>query len=1007
MSGKDPDDHYGSSSHAAHNTWIKGHSPDNPTHQNVIQKQPTSKENPPNQASFSASSDGQNNNLATKNRTSSSSSRDDDDKDNVSNGQDSHTAGTETRDSRSLPDKVNALKLADNPDSTGPAKDTSSSSSDDQQNNHTSRDQDSGDPSDAESKDSRPDLNPKSDSQLKKDSGDPKGARDKDSGPPRNEMGQRRASDSEDSGHPSDSKDKYSGPPDNTSKSQSTQDSGDPKGARGQDSGPPTNELGKRRGRADSQDSDPLLNNKKQQGFQRQRSDSQDAASSSSDGQQANHVSDDHDADEPPETQDIGEFQIKVDWTEPFPERWRAKLQKAIQTWLGSLDGTFTAHSVELKKDQSRAEVQITPSSALGVLKNHPKASLKIKDIKDGKDKKDKEVTATIFLDCPKSKPVPQKSTMKESRASSPQVNNPMSVTSADTDTTNNVENVAPSDKSPLILPLHLSWYIYNAYKKELETIGKRHGVTFSAQVLISVNATENPRPDSVSKATDEFEELVQGCMSSFSDATVHHNDMDADIVKNAIDSIKSQKTKLMFTLTDSDGLFLGPKKFTDMIKEETRGERGESQSNSRPIPMNIDSNAYLMGVDSSFPPQSRPSLLMSTQDLPTQLEMDKVYWDLMKLSYEEQLSDLEAKYGVSFTADLQKNVVKVQARSKGDQHVNLEGHAVRALTNLYQKLASAAVSCELSKPADQTDVRSAVEKLQQRYCVVAAERLSRLRLAGLPEHLGPAIAETEKILQRKVFDDKMKTLIGYSEDIPYARGIKLNQMPDYGAGAAGGADLDERVNFRSQIKRESSFSEDSKGNSGHDSKDAAAEEDKCVICMDSFTDKQKLKCGHEFCRDCLKQSVESLGSICPVCKEVFGKLEGNQPKGTMQVNKSSLSLPGYPHCGSIEIYYNIPNGTQTTKHPNPGKPYHGTTRRAYLPDNHEGKEVLALLQRAFDQKLIFTVGTSTTSGLENVVTWNDIHHKTSPYGGAQSYGYPDPDYLKRVKDELKAKGIE
>nr|XP_017213747.1 E3 ubiquitin-protein ligase DTX3L isoform X3 [Danio rerio] len=978
MSGKDPDDHaQGPSSHAARDTWLKHLTPDDPIYQNVIQTQPTSIKNSPIQASSPASSDGQKINLVLKCRTSLSSSRDDDDdKDNVSNGQDSHTAGTETRDSRSLPDKVNALKLADNPDSTGPAKDTSSSSSDDQQNNHTSRDQDSGDPSDAESKDSRPDLNPKSDSQLKKDSGDPKGARDKDSGPPRNELGQRRASDSEDSGHPSDSKDKYSGPQDNTSKSQSTQDSGDPKGARGQDSGPPTNEMGKRRDRADSQDSDPSLNNKKQQGFQRQRSDSQDAASSSSDGQQANHVSDDHDADEPPETQDIGEFQIKVDWTEPFPERWRAKLQKAIQTWLGSLDGTFTAHSVELKKDQSCAEVQITPSSALGVLKNHPKASLKIKDIKDGKDKKDKEVTATICLDCPKSKPVPQKSTMKESRASSPQVNNPMSVTSADTDTTNNVENVAPSDKSPLILPLHLSWYIYNAYKKELETIGKRHGVIFSAQVLISVNATENPRPDSVSKATDEFEELVQGCMSSFSDATVHHNDMDADIVKNAIDSIKSQKTKLMFTLTDSDGLFLGPKKFTDMIKEETR--RGEGQSNSRSIPMNIDSNAYLMGVDSSFPPQSRPTLDMNTRDLPTQLEMDEVHWDLMKLSYEEQLSELEAKYGVSFTADLQKNVVKVQARSKGDQHVNLEGHAVRALTHLYQKLASAAVSCELRKPADQTDVRSAMEKLQQRYCVVAAERLSRWTLTGLPEHLGPAIAETEKILQRKVFDDKMKKLIGYSEDIPYARRIKLNQIPDYGAGAAGGADLDERVNFREQIKRESSFSEDSKGNSGHDSKDAAAEEDKCVICMDSFTDKEKLKCGHEFCRDCLKQSVESMGSICPVCKEVFGKLEGNQPKGTMQ-----------------------------NKHPNPGKPYYGTTRRAYLPDNHEGKEVLALLQRAFDQKLIFTVGTSTTSGLENTVTWNDIHHKTSQFGGAQSYGYPDPDYLKRVKDELKAKGIE
>ncbi|KAL0151227.1 hypothetical protein M9458_053418, partial [Cirrhinus mrigala] len=71
-------------------------------------------------------------------------------------------------------------------------------------------------------------------------------------------------------------------------------------------------------------------------------------------------------------------------------------------------------------------------------------------------------------------------------------------------------------------------------------------------------------------------------------------------------------------------------------------------------------------------------------------------------------------------------------------------------------------------------------------------------------------------------------------------------------------------------------------------------------------------------------------------------------------------------------------------KHPNPGKPFHGARRHAYLPDNSEGNEVLALLQRAFDQKLIFTVGTSTASGLENAVIWNDIHHKTNVSGGPQ-----------------------
>ncbi len=67
---------------------------------------------------------------------------------------------------------------------------------------------------------------------------------------------------------------------------------------------------------------------------------------------------------------------------------------------------------------------------------------------------------------------------------------------------------------------------------------------------------------------------------------------------------------------------------------------------------------------------------------------------------------------------------------------------------------------------------------------------------------------------------------------------------------------------------------------------------------------------------------------------------------------------------------------------------FHGTNRHAYLPDNKEGKEVLALLQRAFHQKLIFTVGKSTTTGIDNVVTWNDIHHKTNKSGGPERYEF-------------------
>jgi len=68
-------------------------------------------------------------------------------------------------------------------------------------------------------------------------------------------------------------------------------------------------------------------------------------------------------------------------------------------------------------------------------------------------------------------------------------------------------------------------------------------------------------------------------------------------------------------------------------------------------------------------------------------------------------------------------------------------------------------------------------------------------------------------------------------------------------------------------------------------------------------------------------------------------------------------------------------------EHPNPGERYKGTTRTAYLPDNRQGRQILELLRRAFEARLVFTIGTSYTTGRENVIVWNGIHHKTKPDG--------------------------
>lgn len=107
-------------------------------------------------------------------------------------------------------------------------------------------------------------------------------------------------------------------------------------------------------------------------------------------------------------------------------------------------------------------------------------------------------------------------------------------------------------------------------------------------------------------------------------------------------------------------------------------------------------------------------------------------------------------------------------------------------------------------------------------------------------------------------------------------------------------------------------------------------------------------------------------------------------------------------------VTYSITSGIQGKEHPNPGKAYYavGFPRVCYLPDSPQGRRVLRLLCVAWQRRLIFTVGRSNTTGREDVVTWNDIHHKTEIGPMHSGFGYPDPGYLDRCLDELAAHGV-
>eukprot|EP01041_Mallomonas_annulata_P011622 gene11622-24336_t len=199
-------------------------------------------------------------------------------------------------------------------------------------------------------------------------------------------------------------------------------------------------------------------------------------------------------------------------------------------------------------------------------------------------------------------------------------------------------------------------------------------------------------------------------------------------------------------------------------------------------------------------------------------------------------------------------------------------------------------------------------------------------------------------------------------------------------------------------------------------SKATASSDEECLICMEVFnTNKISLRlanCGeHFYCESCVTRQLRTNGK-CALCGIHYVVLEGNQPhNATMhhQIYPSNqMTLDGFAgtNTGTIMITYNVPGGVQGPEHPRPGSTYSGTTRHAFLPDNIAGREVLSLLQRAFDQRLVFTIGRSLTTDIDNCIIWNGIHHKTSPTGGAARYGWPDDTYFERVKEELRAKGI-
>ncbi|MGH0149627.1 UNVERIFIED_CONTAM: hypothetical protein FKN15_061581 [Acipenser sinensis] len=512
-------------------------------------------------------------------------------------------------------------------------------------------------------------------------------------------------------------------------------------------------------------------------------------------------------------------------------------------------------------------------------------------------------------------------------------------------DMSKNGEDQVPAGQTIPMSQFHYD-YLTKAYRREIEDIKQSSGVEMNSEVIVSFSPAQGQEGARVQKAEEDFIHLYQNIVTNLGSFKIPLSSEEHGRLEDDFKEMQSNSFRFVLNKTEDGYNLVGPQQDRQRVQKELMSRLSGTAKRARSELIEIHCEEQLMKKD---------------------LEMYRVHWEFMKQLYSKQLQRIQEKFGVKIDGQPvsgSQEAVKLEIKQdKGN--FNLQSHAFHVFLELYQKVATSLMSRSVEDASEAQNAKKFFKKIRPNHPNVwEDEQNGSLKLVGFVNHLAPAVLEMETNMGKKVFkgEELVLKFLTSSVDPP----ATITQ------GATGGPHT---------------------------------EEENCPICLSDFTEKTLLKCKHAFCKGCLDRA-KSVAPVCPVCKTVFGKVEGNQPPGKMIWHRTSYSLPGF-RCGTIEISYDIPSGTQTEKHPNPGRRFHGTTRQAYLPDNAEGDEVLRLLKKAFDQKLIFTVGTSRTSGADDTVTWNDIHHKTTRDGGPQGFGYPDPNYLKRVKEELKDKGIE
>ncbi|XP_054236813.1 E3 ubiquitin-protein ligase DTX3L [Indicator indicator] len=526
-------------------------------------------------------------------------------------------------------------------------------------------------------------------------------------------------------------------------------------------------------------------------------------------------------------------------------------------------------------------------------------------------------------------------------------------------------ENGVDSEKvNVLRVPSAVYEYFSYVCQKKIKELCERYGVRIGSKDesgTTLIHFTSDKSPASVQKAIDSFTRIFQQSVQNLKQEKIQV--ADSYTITDTIMKLNARFSNLLVKEEGNCLVLRGPEsELSDAQK--FLAEKGENNQAEKNIKMSSELYQYKNGI-----------------------EVDSSVFKLLETILSKEIEVIEDNFdtviGKKESSCGQKMLIVFRPRIKTN---DMSSHATESFINAFQS-ASAMLRSKLMSSRLSEDQKKRLNilvngKQLENLHVKLSKKEDKFILSGLPDHLNAAEKHIMNVL---ITEDSKQT----------EKRTPLSSNPTYQE-AAGASEI--KYNGR---QKNNLFSE------GQAKAKTEEDQDVCPICMDRISNKEILsKCKHAFCKSCIEEAM-SYKKSCPMCHTVYGLMEGDQPEGNMSTDRVSTHLPGYPHCGTIVITYDMHGGIQTNNHPNPGKPYSGTHRKAYLPDNKEGREILQLLRRAFNQKLIFTVGQSHTTGEQNVITWNDIHHKTRTTGGPSNFGYPDPDYLQRVRSELKAKGIE